>query len=88
MALFILLTNTGFLVHRFNTVPCSSTAGMGKQSARMLTSLQWIGLKWIVLIFKKSFNSFLKGKGSEQSLSQWCIEMAGNSVPLRDKYCK
>lgn len=69
-------------------VYCWNGKTVSPVAARMVTSLQWIGLKWIVLIFKKSFNSFLKGKGSEQSLSQWCIEMAGNSVPLRDKYCK
>lgn len=30
MALVILLANTGFLVHKFNTAPCSSTAGTEK----------------------------------------------------------
>lgn len=93
MALFILLANTGFLVHKFNTAPCSSTGGtenswsggdLNEVDSRDIFEKRAMNRS----DFKKGFLSFFKAQGSAQSLSQWCIEMAENSVPLRDKCCK
>lgn len=76
-------------MHRFTMAPCSSTGG----TENSWSAGDWMLLIRIVISLQRGKGIvfsllFLKGQGSEQSQSQWCIEMAEISVPLRDKYCK